>query len=97
MKLYDMDAQGHFTGVYINHAAGFACQSTPYDLSGLAWGDHVKFVVRWKNWAADCKSVTVWRGRVIGKTLKTWWVLYTHQDDGTISILRGEDIFQQQP
>jgi len=40
MKLYNIDAQGRFLGVFINHAAGFSCQNTPYDLEGRVWRDH---------------------------------------------------------
>jgi len=97
VKLYNIDAQGHFLGVFINHAAGFACQNTPYELRGHTWGDHVKFAVLWKNWAQDCKSMSVWHGRLIGHTIWTRWVLYTKNINGTISILRGKDNFQLQP
>jgi len=38
MKLYAIDPQGNFTGVYINHAAGFACQGTPFPLAGHVSG-----------------------------------------------------------
>jgi hypothetical protein len=93
MKLYDLKADGTFKGVFINHAAGFQCQGTPYDLWGRAIGNHVKFVVIWKNWTADCKSKTVWRGWAAGKTIATRWVLTGYG----FNPLRGTDIFQQQP
>lgn len=97
MKLYQMDAGGTVRGVYINHAAGFQCQNTPYELWGHTIGHHVEFAVVWKNWAADCHSKTVWHGRLIGNTLRTWWVLISYNPNGTVSKLRGTDIFQQQP
>jgi len=93
MKLYSWGADGTFKGVYINHAAGFACQNTPYDLWGRAIGSHIKFMVIWTNWAADCKSKTVWQGRVRGGTIATRWILTGHD----FPPLRGTDIFQQQP
>jgi hypothetical protein len=97
MKLFSSDAQGNFGGVFINHAAGFACQNTPYDLGGHIWGDRVKFVVVWKNFAADCHSKTIWRGWLIGNTLHTRWVLISDNPDGTITKLHGFDVFQLQP
>ncbi len=93
MKLHSLDGNGTFKGVYINHAAGFQCQNIPYDLWGRVVGRHVKFVVVWTNWAADCKSKTVWRGRVTGRTITTRWVLTGYG----FKPLVGTDIFQQQP
>ena len=97
MKLYSVDAGGNFKGVYINHAAGFQCQNTPYDLWGHSVGNRVKFKVVWQNWAADCHSKTIWRGRLIGPTLATWWLLVVYNPDGSVSKLRGTDVFHLQP
>jgi hypothetical protein len=97
MKLYEMATDGTFKGIYINHAARTHCQNTPYDVHGTAIGRHVKFSVVWKNWWEDCKSTAVWHGRVTGKTITTWWLLRIYNDDGTVSKVRGIDIFQQQP
>src|SRR5271163_1598080 len=98
MKLYAMEPNGTFTGVYINHAAGFACQNIPYNLAGRAWADHsghenVLFGVVWTNWAQDCHSKTLWRGHLVGHTLWTEWILI----DATGHVLRGRDAFQLQP
>ena len=97
MKLYNIDAQGKFLGVFINHAAGFSCQNTPYDLEGRAWRNHVGFGVVWKNWVEDCKSMTVWHGRVSGHTIWTRWVLYVPRGNNMIPVLHGRDVFQLQP
>jgi hypothetical protein len=97
MKLYNIDAQGRFLGVFINHAAGFSCQNTPYDLEGRVWRDHVGFAVVWKNWVTDCKSMTVWHGRVSGHTIWTRWVLYVRKGNNAIPVLHGRDAFQLQP
>ena len=90
MKIYSIDADGNFRGVYINHAVGYRCQNSPYDVVGRASGSRVVFKVVWKNWIEDCKSSTVWRGRVSGATIATRWVL-THQS----GVMRGTDVFQR--
>ncbi len=97
MKLYNIDAQGKFLGVFINHAPGSRCQNTIYDLEGRAWRDRVGFRVVWKNWVKDCKSTTVWHGRVSGHTIWTWWVLYVPRGSNMIPVFRGSDVFQLQP
>ncbi len=97
MKLYSMDADGTFKGVFMNHWAGTHCQTTPYDLRGRVVGHHVAFAVVWKNWAEDCHSKAFWHGRLIGATLKTRWLLITHAPNGAVSATRGRDKFQLQP
>ena len=97
MKLYSMDVDGNFKGIFINHWAGTHCQNTPYDLSGYAVGHHVKFAVVWKNWAEDCRSKTFWYGRIIGTTIKTRWLIITRKPNGTVSKTLGKDNFQLQP
>jgi len=97
MKLYNIDAQGKFLGVFINHAAGFSCQNTPYDLEGRAWRNQVGFRVVWKNWVEDCKSMAVWHGRVSGHAIRTRWVLYVPRGNNLIPVLHGRDVFQLQP
>jgi hypothetical protein len=92
MKILALDPSGAFKGVYINYAAGFQCQGTPYDVNGRVHGTRIAFKVIWKNIFADCHSTTVWRGRVGGQTMPTRWVLRT--DAGR--VLRGADTFQRQ-
>jgi hypothetical protein len=95
MKIYWIDAQGMFRGVYINHAAGFACQGTPYALTGIVRGNHIAFTVEWSNFAQNCNSQTFWHGHIEDKTIKTRWALYTR--GAPPLVLRGADIFQLQP
>jgi Avidin family len=98
MKIYSMAADGSFKGVYIPHGTGWRrCQNMPYDLWGRAVGDHVRFWVVFKTWTTDCKSAVVWRGRVVGTTIWTRGLLTVHNDNGTVSRIRGTDVFQQQP
>ena len=93
MKILALDpSTGNFSGIYINNAVGFRCQGTPYDLQGRARGPNVVFRVVWKNWAEDCKSTTVWYGRLVGTTLYTKWVLTRV---GITKKLKGTDTFQR--
>jgi hypothetical protein len=94
MKLYAMGPQGNFTGVYINHAAGFSCQGTPFNLVGRTAGHRLWFVVVWKNATQDCRSTTYWHGRLYGRTIHSRWLLV---GAGIHPPLRGTDVFQQQP
>jgi hypothetical protein len=96
MKLFSMDAKGAFKGEYIDHAAGFSCRNTPYDLTGQAYGRHLTFSVVWTNSVQDCKSKTRWIGRVDGKTMHTWWVLSPTKGIKIGKRVRGTDSFTQQ-
>jgi hypothetical protein len=93
MKLYSIDPQGNFVGVYINHAQGFDCQGTPFPLSGHARGATVTFTVVWTNPWQDCRSTTIWHGVVQGRSMPTKWVLLAPPKPP----LYGTDIFTQQP
>ena len=98
MKLYSMDAQGNFIGVYMNNAEGFKCRfspfNPPYKVTGRAHGANVRFKVVWDNGVQNCHSTTVWHGRVIGQTMPTSWVLY---GPGIIPPMYGSDVFQHLP
>jgi len=65
-----------FGGVYINRAPGYPrCANTPYTMTGKSNGNRVTFTVVWTNIFDDCKSKTVWRGRVRGNQMATKWLL----------------------
>ena len=78
----------------MNNAAGFKCQGAPYEVSGVTNGQAVTFIVNWTGIAVpDCKSITIWRGQVVGPTIKTRWTLDYVGSDGTFHRMRGKDIF----
>jgi len=92
MKIFAIDPQGNFSGLYINNAPGFACQGLPgFALNGHTKGDAVTFKVVWNNGIQNCNSTTVWVGRVSGRILPTTWVLV-----GPSGTQRGADTFMQQ-
>ena len=85
---------GKFTGTYVNNAAGFKCQGAPYQLEGSAIGNQVNFFVNWKGaFAPDCKSMTIWNGRVVGNRITTMWTLYYVGADWSFHRMTGQDVF----
>jgi hypothetical protein len=64
---------GNFNGVFINY--GPPCPGAVYDVAGGMRGPLIQFQA-WKAWSLDCKSVTVWRGRMINPTtVVVQWVM----------------------
>jgi Avidin family len=95
MKIYTVDAQGIFKGIFVQHDGGLTCENTPYNLAGREKGNHVEFTVVWINFVENCNSQTFWHGHIEGKTIRTRWVLYSQ---GKVPLsLSGTDIFQLQP
>jgi hypothetical protein len=89
-------ATGSFTGTYVNNAAGFDCKGAPYEVRGVSKGIAVTFNVNWKGFGVpDCKSTTVWRGQVMGSTMKTRWVLDYIGGDGKPHRMFGSDMFSR--
>jgi hypothetical protein len=85
---------GAFSGTYVNNAAGFKCQGAPYEVSGATRAPAVTFVVNWTGIAVpDCRSMTIWRGSIVGPTLRTRWTLDYIGSDGKFHRIRGADIF----
>ncbi|MGB6502116.1 MAG: avidin/streptavidin family protein [Xanthobacteraceae bacterium] len=93
MKVFAVDQQGNFTGVYINNAQGFACQGLPgFPLTGHTSGVKVTFTVVWNNGIQNCNSKTVWSGVVQGNAMPTQWIL-----TGSGGTQRGSDLFPRLP
>lgn len=86
------------SGTYINNAAGFNCQGTPYPLSGIYYINTrtISFSVAWSNSSEDCQSVTGWTGYIdLGQTpfkMVTNWNLAYSGASGP-EILQGSDTF----
>ncbi|QDM17079.1 hypothetical protein FNL55_14570 [Tardiphaga sp. vice352] len=85
---------GSFIGTYVNNAAGFECQGAPYEVRGLTKGTAVTFKVDWNGLGVpDCKSTTIWQGRVVGPTMSTRWTLDYTGRDGKPHRMYGRDRF----
>ena len=92
MKVFLVGPNGTFTGVYINNAAGFACQGLPgFPLTGRTSGTKVTFTVVWNNGIQNCNSTTVWYGVDQGTVMPTKWTL--RSPSGT---QKGYDLFTAQ-
>ncbi len=89
------------SGSYINNAAGYACQGTPYPLTGRYYANTLtaSFNVVWSNAYADCQSVTGWTG-YFSAGASAWqfttdWNLAYQDASGNMKIESGSDRFTQ--
>jgi hypothetical protein len=73
LKVLAVGPAGNFNGVFINY--GPPCPGAVYDVAGGLRGPLIQFQA-WKAWSLDCKSVTLWRGRMINPTtVVVQWVM----------------------
>jgi hypothetical protein len=88
LKVLATGPGGSFNGVFINY--GPPCPGAVYDVAGGIRGPLIGFQA-WKAWSLDCKSVTVWRGRMINPTtvVATWTMTYGGRR------VRGTDTFRR--
>jgi hypothetical protein len=88
LKVLATDPSGSFRGVFINY--GPPCPGAVYDVAGGIRGPLIGFQA-WKSWSFDCKSVTVWRGRMVDATtfVATWTMTYGGRR------VRGTDTFRR--
>ncbi|MBS0241081.1 MAG: hypothetical protein JSS20_02810 [Proteobacteria bacterium] len=92
-----VEANGSFRGEYLNKAPGFGCRNSPFDVSGRIDGDHVRFVVLWKNASESCNSMTAWAGKLEGAKLATEWELArVDAKTGGLGIFKGSSVFTRQ-
>jgi len=87
------------SGSYINSAPGFACQGTPYPITGWYYANTqvLSFDVVWTNASEDCQSVTGWTGYIgfpsSGPTMTTNWNLAYATSSTGRAIEQGADTF----
>lgn len=99
LYINSINAQGELTGSYINRAAGFACQNSPYPVNGWVFGTAISFSTKWLNSVESCNSITSWSGFYIntggqGK-ISTLWQLVVNGSTSPSQILKGQDVFSQ--
>jgi hypothetical protein len=94
-SIQTLDAStGNLTGTYVNNAAGFFCKGQPYDVAGNVKANKIDFYVNWKSpTAPNCKTITIWNGRVAGDEIKTRWKLYYVGTDWNFHKMSGRDVF----
>lgn len=97
LYLEDIDSEGKITGLYINRAAGFSCQNTPYPLTGwvLENTNTISLTVKWENTSDNCHSLTSWTGFFSSdcQTMSTLWQLVVNGTTSTKQIYQGSDNF----
>ncbi|WP_442868848.1 avidin/streptavidin family protein [Bradyrhizobium sp. CCBAU 53380] len=95
LSIQTLDAPtGTFTGTYVNNAPGFSCQGQPYPVAGVVSAGKIAFYVNWTAPAApNCKTITIWNGRVGDKTIPTAWTLFYVGSDWKFHKMTGRDVF----
>lgn len=97
LNIATINADGSFSGTFVNNATGFDCKGTPYLLSG--WIDHdekISFSVRWNNATKDCHSIASWVGYYRnGKLITLWYLVYDDAKSKKTVILHGADTFSE--
>jgi hypothetical protein len=94
-----ISAQGELTGTYINRAAGYGCQNSPYPVNGWVYGTAISFSTKWQNSVESCNSITSWSGfytNVGGQgKITTLWQLVINGTSSPSQIIKGQDVFSQ--
>ncbi|UXY14883.1 avidin/streptavidin family protein [Chitiniphilus purpureus] len=89
----NVSASGQLTGTYINRAAGFGCQNTPYPVTGWVLGNAITFTVLWRNAVQSCNSITAWTGFYYQGRITTLWQLVSNGTTSPGQIQQGQDVF----
>ncbi|PPQ13902.1 hypothetical protein CV770_39960 [Bradyrhizobium sp. AC87j1] len=85
---------GNFAGTYVNNATGFSCRGQPYPVAGVVTANRIDFYVNWTAPAApDCKTITIWNGRVAANKIPAGWTLYYVGSDWQFHKMTGRDLF----
>ena len=99
LYIESITTQGLIAGNYINRAAGFHCQNSPYPVTGwvLQGTNTITFSVKWENAAENCQSQTAWIGFLSPdcKKLNTSWELVRNGTTDPSQILKGADEFNR--
>ncbi|WP_456640504.1 avidin/streptavidin family protein [Bradyrhizobium sp. USDA 10063] len=95
LSIQTLDAlTGNFTGTYVNNAAGFSCRGQPYAMAGKVATSKIDFYVNWTSpTAPNCRTITIWNGRIAGDTIPTRWKLYYVGSDWNFHRMIGGDLF----
>ncbi len=94
LYIENVGPSGDLSGYYINRAQGYACQNTPYPVTGWIYGTAITFTVTWQNATESCNSITSWTGFYYQGQITTLWQLVINGSTSTDQIITGEDIFQ---
>ncbi|WP_197031631.1 avidin/streptavidin family protein [Mesorhizobium ciceri] len=97
LTVQSVDASsGKILGNFTNNAPNTACLGTPgFDLAGKIENDDVKLYVTFKNQSMDCRTITLWTGKLAGDKITTIWELVYLTPDG-FSTATGSDTFTKQ-
>ncbi|HCA26223.1 MAG TPA: hypothetical protein DEP05_00970 [Betaproteobacteria bacterium] len=94
LYIQSISPSGLLTGAYINRAAGYRCQNTPYAVTGWVYGAAITFTTKWKNSTESCNSITAWTGFLYRGQIETMWQLVINGSSSTRQIIQGADTFK---
>jgi len=89
LEVFAVDPAGPFQGTFINRAAGFSCQDTPYPAAGTIKNTAIVFVVSF----APCSSYATWYGKVKGNTMTTSLIILYVPPNGPPQKVQKTDLF----
>lgn len=95
LTIDSVGSNGQIAGTYVNRAAGFGCQKTPYPVIGWIYGTAITFTVAWKNPSASCQSITAWTGFYLKGEIQTKWQLVEDGATNPSQIMQGSDTFRR--
>jgi hypothetical protein len=89
LEVFFVDPSGSFQGTFINRAAGFACQGTPYPAVGTIKNTSIAFAVSF----VPCASYATWYGTVKGNAMKTPLIILFVPPKGPTLKVHETDVF----
>jgi hypothetical protein len=93
LYIESVDPSGMIGGYYINREQGYACQNTPYPVTGWVYGTAITFTVIWDNATESCNSITSWTGFYYQGVITTLWQLVVNGSTSDSQIIQGQDTF----
>jgi hypothetical protein len=89
LEVFFVDPAGSFQGQFINRAAGFTCQGTPFPAVGTIKNNSIAFAVSF----VPCASYATWYGLVNGNIMKTPLIILFVPPKGPPLKVHETDVF----
>src|SRR3979411_2112203 len=89
LEVFFVDPAGSFQGQFINRAAGFTCQGTPFPAVGTVQNTSIAFSVS----VVPCAPFAPWDGLVNGNIMKPPWIIFFVPRKGPPLKVHETDVF----
>jgi len=90
-----VDAEGRFSGRYVNGAVGYSCQGIEYAVEGRIYDPLITFDVVWQAEAETCHTITSWTGQFDNDVIETEWSLVRTNEAGEFGRYDGVSRFER--